>query len=208
VFGVLAGLVSAVDAFPYVRDIVRRRTRPYRATWAIWTVLGVTEFCAQAGGAGWSLLMLGAQAASVVTVFALSIGRGVGRLGPADRALIAVAAAGLIGWYLCDRPLYATVGVVLADEAGRSLRAAQPGRRRRPGSGAAALPGVLRRRQRLHRPGHHRAAVPPGPGPADWRRSPRTPTQSWAQKVSEYTKVPVIQSSYEDSSATWNVPGG
>jgi hypothetical protein len=122
VCGILAGLVSTVDAVPYVRDIVRGRTRPYRATWAIWTVLGVTAFFAQAAdGADWSLLMVGVQAASVVTVFALSIGRGIGRLGPVDLALIAVAGAGLIGWYVSDRPLWATAGVVLADLAGALL---------------------------------------------------------------------------------------
>jgi hypothetical protein len=119
VCGILAGLVSAVDAVPYVRDIVRGRTRPYRATWAIWTVLGVTAFLAQAAdGADWSLLMVGVQAASIVMVFALSIGRGTGRVGPVDLALIAVAAAGLIGWYVSDRSLLATIGVVLADLAG------------------------------------------------------------------------------------------
>src|SRR5262245_30572355 len=122
VCGVVAGLVSTVDAVPYVRDIVRGRTRPYRATWAIWTVLAVTAFGAQAAeGAGWSLLMMGVQAVSVTIVLVLSIGRGIGRLGPVDLALIAMAGCGLIGWYVCDRPLLATIGVVLADLAGLAL---------------------------------------------------------------------------------------
>src|SRR5690348_12334979 len=122
VCGVIAGLVSMVDAVPYVRDIIRGRTRPYRATWAIWSVLAVTAFAAQTvDGAGWSLLMMGVQALSVATVFALSIGRGIGRLGPVDVTLIAVAVCGLIGWYICDRPLLATIGVVLADVAGMAL---------------------------------------------------------------------------------------
>lgn len=95
VCGVLAGLVSTVDAVPYVRDIISGRTRPYRATWAIWTVLAVTAFAAQAAdGAGWSLLMLGVQALTVTVVLGLSIGRGIGRLGAVDLTLIAPARSG------------------------------------------------------------------------------------------------------------------
>jgi hypothetical protein len=119
VCGVLAGGISVVDSVPYVRDILRGRTRPYRATWGIWTLLGVTAFLAQlADGASWSLLMVGAQAVGMTLVFGLSISRGTGRVGPVDVALIAVAAGGVVGWYASSRPVFATGCVVLADLAG------------------------------------------------------------------------------------------
>jgi hypothetical protein len=122
VCGVLALGVSVIDSVPYVRDILRGRTRPYRATWAIWTTLGIIAFVAQAAdGASWSLLMVGAQAVGVAVVFGLSITRGSGRLGPVDMAIIAVAAAGIVGWYASSRPLFATVCVVVADLAGVAL---------------------------------------------------------------------------------------
>jgi hypothetical protein len=119
VCGVLAGGVSVVDSVPYVRDILRGRTRPYRATWGVWTTVGIIAFLAQvADGASWSLLMVGVQAAGMTVVFGLSINRGTGRLGLVDVALIAVAAGGIVGWYASARPLFATVCVVLADLAG------------------------------------------------------------------------------------------
>ena len=62
--------------------------------------------------------MVGAQAAGMTLVFGLSISRGTGRLGLVDVALIAVAAGGIVGWYVSSRPLFATVCVVLADLAG------------------------------------------------------------------------------------------
>jgi hypothetical protein len=119
VCGVLAGGVSVVDSVPYVRDILRGRTRPYRATWGVWTTVGIIAFVAQvADGASWSLLMVGVQAAGMTLVFGLSISRGTGRLGLVDVALIAIAAGGIVGWYASSRPLFATVCVVIADLAG------------------------------------------------------------------------------------------
>lgn len=119
VFGVAAAVVSTVDAVPYVRDILRGRTRPHRGTWCIWSALGIVAFCSQlADGASWSLLMIGVQAASMALVFALSIRRGVGRLGPVDVTLLGVATAGVVGWYVSSDPFTATVCVVVADLAG------------------------------------------------------------------------------------------
>jgi hypothetical protein len=116
--GLLAGAVSTIDAVPYVRDILRGSTRPHRATWGIWSVLGITAFLAQAAdGASWSLLMVGVQAASMSAVFGLSLWRGIGRLGRAELALLAVAAGGVIGWSASSEPVVATLGVVVADLA-------------------------------------------------------------------------------------------
>jgi hypothetical protein len=119
VFGVAAAVLSVVDAVPYVRDILRGSTRPQRGTWCIWSALGVVAFFSQlADGASWSLLMVGVQAASMVFVLALSVRRGVGRLGPVDVALLGVAAAGVAGWYFSSDPVTATACVVVADLAG------------------------------------------------------------------------------------------
>ena len=122
VFGILAGTISCVDAVPYIRGILRGSTRPHRGTWCIWSVLGVTAFVSQAAdGAGWSLLMLGIQSASVTVVFVLSISRGVGGLDLGNFALLAVAAVGVVGWLASSRPVLATVCVVVADLAGELL---------------------------------------------------------------------------------------
>lgn len=122
VFGIAAGALSTVDSVPYIRDVLRGSTRPHRGTWCIWSVLGITAFSSQlADGARWSLLMIGIQAISVTIVFVLSIRRGVGGLGAADLALLALAGTGIAGWFLSSTPLVATVCVVVADLAGASL---------------------------------------------------------------------------------------
>jgi hypothetical protein len=122
VLGVVAGVLSCVDAVPYIRDVRRGTTRPHRGTWLIWSVLGVTAFASQlASGAGWSLLMLGVQAASITAVFVLSLTRGVGGPSVGDVALLAVAAVGVVGWLTSSRPVVATICVVVADLAGAVL---------------------------------------------------------------------------------------
>jgi hypothetical protein len=117
--GIAAGVLSCVEAVPYVRDVLRGTTRPHRGTWCIWSVLGLTAFASQiASGAGWSLLMVGVTAAGVTVVFVLSISRGVGGIVAPDRVLMAVAALGIVGWVVSAQPLVATVCVVVADLAG------------------------------------------------------------------------------------------
>ncbi len=120
--GLAAAVISLIDPVPYLRDIVNGRTRPHRSTWCIWSVLGVTAFVSQwADGASWSLLMLGIQATTVTLVFLLSLSRGVGGVGPADVALVGVAAAGIAGWIVLSQPLVAMACVILADLAAFGL---------------------------------------------------------------------------------------
>src|SRR4051794_20001920 len=50
---------------PYIRNIVRRSTRPHRGTWLIWTVLAVIVSLSQHADRGsWSLGMAAVRAAT------------------------------------------------------------------------------------------------------------------------------------------------
>jgi hypothetical protein len=116
VLGVLAGLASVVNTIPYIRDIVRGTTRPHRGTWLIWAVLAIVVYASQrADGASWSLIMAGVQAVLTALVFLLAIRRGEGGVSATESAMIALAAAGVIGWIVADAPVVATVCVVAAD---------------------------------------------------------------------------------------------
>jgi len=122
VLGVLSALLAVVDTVPYIRDIRRGTTRPQRATWLIWSVLGVAAFAAQAaGGTNWSLVMIGSQAVLMTIVFILAIPGGEGGLRRIDLAMLALAAIGLAGWAIADEPVVATVFVVIADAIGLGL---------------------------------------------------------------------------------------
>src|SRR5919198_3092921 len=106
ILGVLGGVVGVADTVPYVRDTVRGTTRPHRGTWLIWGVLAVVASLSQrADGASWSLVLTGSQAIFTGLIFVLAIRRGEGGLAAVDLGLIAVAFAGVAGWFLAREPL-------------------------------------------------------------------------------------------------------
>jgi hypothetical protein len=116
VLGVLAALVGIADTVPYVRDTIRRSTRPHRGTWLIWAVLAlVVCFSQRADGASWSLLMAGTQAVLTTAIFVLAVRFGTGGVNATDALMITVAAAGVAGWLIADAPVVATLCVVAAD---------------------------------------------------------------------------------------------
>jgi hypothetical protein len=114
--GVAAALIGLADMAPYVRDTVRRSTRPHRGTWLIWTVLAVVVSLSQhADGGSWSVAIAVAQAVTNGLVLALAIRLGTGGVNALDATLMAVAVAGVAGWQLAGDPLIATACVVAAD---------------------------------------------------------------------------------------------
>jgi hypothetical protein len=114
--GLLAGLVAVGSMVPYVRDTLRRSTSPHRGTWLIWGVLGVVVCESQrAEGASWSLVLSEAQIAVNLLVIALAIRLGTGGLSAVDAALMALAGAGVAGWFVAGEPMVAIGCVIAAD---------------------------------------------------------------------------------------------
>jgi hypothetical protein len=116
VLGVLAALVGIANTVPYVRDTVRRSTRPHRGTWLIWGVLAIVVCVSQrADGATWSLVVAGTHAVLNAVIFVLAIRLGTGRISASDTLTVAVVAAGVAGWLVADEPVVATLCVIGAD---------------------------------------------------------------------------------------------
>jgi hypothetical protein len=114
--GIAAALIGLADMAPYVRDTLRRSTRPHRGTWLIWTVLAVVVSLSQlADGGSWSVAVAVAQAATNALVLALAIRFGTEGVSAPDVILIALAGGGVAGWLLAGEPLVATACVVAAD---------------------------------------------------------------------------------------------
>jgi hypothetical protein len=120
--GTLAALTTVANTVPYVRDTVRRSTRPHRGTWLIWTILAVVACLSQrADGASWSLAMCATQAVMNGVVLALAIRFGTGAPNRAELLLLALAGSGVVGWALAGDPMVATACVIAADLAAFAL---------------------------------------------------------------------------------------
>jgi len=114
--GILAGVLQALFYVPYIRDVLAGTTRPHRGSWGIWLTLSVIVLASQrADGGRWSLLVVVAQLVGAVVILLLAVRRGVGGASRLDLALLAVAGAGVAGWFLAGDPTIATVCVVMAD---------------------------------------------------------------------------------------------
>lgn len=114
-FGLLSAAFSTFAFLPYVVDTLERRTQPLRATWLIWGVLASISFVSQlAEGASVSLWFAGVQTGGTLVILLLSIWFGTGGyVNLRDGAVLALAALGLLLWFLTDSAVYA-LGIAIS----------------------------------------------------------------------------------------------
>ena len=122
VIGILSGILSVLMYFPYARDILKGTTRPERASWLIWSVLGLIAVASQAAkGATDSLWMTVAQTAGTICIFGFSLKYGYGGLIKRDIVALIAAGFGLVLWFLTKDALYALMLVIIIDGIGAAL---------------------------------------------------------------------------------------
>ncbi len=120
--GLLAGLLGIVMIIPYVRDILKGTTHPHRASWLIWTSLGlIATFSQLAKGATNSLWMTVAQTLATAVVFLLSIKFGTGGYSKQDRISLLLAFSGLVVWFFTKNAAYALFITIGVDAIGAGL---------------------------------------------------------------------------------------
>lgn len=107
--GALSGVLSLFCFVPYIWDTLSGRTQPERASWLIWSVLGVIAVFSQGlEGASASLMFAVVQVGCTVVICVLSIWYGAGHyLSRRNRAIFAVAVFGVGAWYVTDSAVYA-----------------------------------------------------------------------------------------------------
>ena len=122
VFAIIAGVMLLAAGPPYLIDIIKGKTKPERATWFIWSVLGVIALISQIQlHGGWSLVFIGFDAFGSILVFSLSLHYGVGGWTRLDKIALSIAALGLAISLIVKVPTIALLGVVLADMSGAIL---------------------------------------------------------------------------------------
>jgi hypothetical protein len=106
VAGAIAGALSLLAFVPYVIATLKGRTRPNRATWIIWTAVGVSLLASYAAaGARETVWVAAANLAAFLFVLVLSFKYGVGGWTAFDAACLLGAAFGFALWWWFDSPL-------------------------------------------------------------------------------------------------------
>lgn len=124
IFGYISALLSITAIVPYVRDIFLLKTKPERASWFIWTVLGFIAFFSQmAKGATDSLWLTAGQTLAVLTILLLSVKYGADGLTSRDIKALIAASIGLIIWYVTKEAVWALLIVIAIDSVGTLLTA-------------------------------------------------------------------------------------
>ena len=122
ILGYISALLSIICILPYIRDILRLKTKPERGSWFIWTMLGFIAFFSQlAKGATNSLWLTVGQTTSVLIIFLLSLKYGYGGLGKRDLRALIGAGIGLVLWYLTREASFALIFVIIVDSIGTLL---------------------------------------------------------------------------------------
>ena len=126
VFGIIAGILSALCYPPYIFGILKGTVKPSRASWLIWSVLTAMGFFTQlAVGATHSLWLPGVQGLGVIIVFLLSIRYGSGGLSKGDLYTLIAAGIILLLWYFTEDAITAVYLTVLVDALGVWLTVAK-----------------------------------------------------------------------------------
>jgi hypothetical protein len=122
ILGYLSGIVVLIGYVPYIKDTVTNKTKPQRASWLIWLVLGGIAFFSQLSeGANNSLWLPGMQTLTVLVVFILSIKNGVGGYSKLDKFSLFMASGGLIVWAMTKEPVFALGITIFVDMIGSVL---------------------------------------------------------------------------------------
>lgn len=113
--GQIAGILAVVQAIPYIVSILRGKTRPARASYAIWSVVqtisAVSYIASGATDTKWVPIVL---TISAVVIFGLSIKHGMGGFNKLDISCLIIAAIAIILWLTTDNPSLAVYASLVA----------------------------------------------------------------------------------------------
>jgi len=120
--GILSALVALSGSIPYIRDILRHKTKPHRITWLIFSILAAISFFSQAAkGASHSLWLPGVLTFDLFILFLFSLKYGVGGFTKSDKIALLIAAVGLAAWYFTNEAALALYAVVIVNVTGAYL---------------------------------------------------------------------------------------
>ena len=120
--GYVSGVLLILSFLPYLKGIFKHETKPERASWLIWSILGGIAFFSQlAKGATNSLWMPGVQTIGDLLIFLLAIKYGMGGLLKRDITALSAAGISLVLWYFTNEPAVALFIAIFIDGVGALL---------------------------------------------------------------------------------------
>ncbi len=118
-FSAIASLIAIVSYYPYIKGILNGKTKPHRATFLIWTFIGIVEFISYlASGGGVASALIITYTIGTAVIFVMSLKSGVGGTSTLDIICLLGALAGVLGWMATKNPHFALACSILAGTFG------------------------------------------------------------------------------------------
>lgn len=116
VIAIIAALLAIVGNVPYLRDVIKGKTKPHAYTWLIWSIVSAVTFFGQvAKGAGVGAIPTAASEIFTIIIFLFSLRYGFKKHSRTDTIFLIVALLGLIPWILTKDPTLSVITVVSID---------------------------------------------------------------------------------------------
>jgi hypothetical protein len=120
---IIAAIISTVIAllafWPYIKDILRGKTKPHAYTWFIWVIVqGIATAGILHGGGKWGALELAIATSLVFVVFLLSFKHGTKNITKSDTASLIGALGALLIWLVYKNASLAVLIVTVIDLIG------------------------------------------------------------------------------------------
>ncbi|MGA7935137.1 MAG: hypothetical protein WCA35_16435 [Kovacikia sp.] len=119
IIGIVAGLIGLLGFVPYIITAFQGKTRPNRASWWIWgilgVVLGISYYCSGASNSIWVPVCF---AISQLVIAIISLRHGEGGWNRLDRMCLLGVGVSLMMWWLFNSPLAALLFTLLIDFLG------------------------------------------------------------------------------------------
>ena len=116
---VVAATLEIIANFPYIRDILLKKTKPHLFTWFIWSLLTVLSFFILISeGAGTGAWVTGVTAMTCLGIFVLAFFFGERKITISDWICLVLAFFALILWKNVNDVFLAMIMIVIADTLG------------------------------------------------------------------------------------------
>lgn len=107
---IVGATLALVGPLPYIRDIIRGKTKPHAITWFIWVILVGSAFWIQIiGGGGWGSWVLGCTALMNVVIFGFSVKSAKNLITRFDVVILLLATAAFLVWWASNDPLLGAI---------------------------------------------------------------------------------------------------
>jgi hypothetical protein len=116
VIGIIAGIISLIATLPYIISILKRKTKPSRTTWSVWSILSIVIAInyIQVGGGSAVWVYIG-YAFGVTVIGLLSFRYGEGGWTIMDKICLGGVMLSLIIWWYSGSALLSLFSILTVD---------------------------------------------------------------------------------------------